>query len=172
MRQREERKVIRMVWSSESAYVFACAAGWGIGLIAFLVLEALIPGLVTIWFALGALAAMIAAMLGASLGVQIVVFILVSVVSLILTRPLAKRINSKVKPTNADIIIGREAIVTEDINSVAGTGRVKVYGKDWAARPADDAMVIPANEVVRVLRIEGVKVIVEPIFNHKTWEYI
>ena len=116
---------------------------------------------VTIWFALGALAAMIGAVCKASLPIQIVLFILVSVLALIVTRPLVKKyVNAKVQRTNADSIIGQECVVTEQIDNLAETGAVKVAGKLWTARTADST-VIPKETRVVVERIEGVKAIVK-----------
>jgi len=138
------------------------SAVWLVAMIVFLAVEGIVPGLVSIWFAIGALAALISAMLGAPLWLQIVWFLLISVVTLILTRPLAKKyINSKVQPTNADIIIGKDCVVTEDIDNVLGTGAVAVGGKIWTARTEDDAIKALRGDIMTVLRIEGVKLIVK-----------
>lgn len=82
------------------------AAFWLIAMVALLVVEALVPGLVSIWFAFGALGAFVSAMLHAPLWLQIVWFLVLSILSLCLTRPLAKKyVNSKVQPTNADMVL-------------------------------------------------------------------
>ena len=108
---------------------------WLAAAIILLIVEGLAPGLVSIWFALGALAAMVSAMLGAPLWLQLVWFALVSVVSLILTRPLAKRyVNARAVRTNADMAIGQDCVVTEAIDNVLGRGAVSVGGKIWTAR--------------------------------------
>lgn len=134
---------------------------WLAAMIVLLVVEGIVPGLVSIWFALGALAALISSMLGAPVWLQVVWFLLVSVVSLVLTRPLAKKyINSKTQPTNADACIGKEGIVAEDIDNIRGTGAVAVGGRMWTARALNDEMQIEAGEVVKIIRIEGVKLIV------------
>ncbi|MCF0137240.1 MAG: NfeD family protein [Oscillospiraceae bacterium] len=133
---------------------------WIIAAVAFLIIEGATVGLASVWFAVGALAAMLCSMLGAKLWLQITVFIIVSVAALILTRPLAKKyINGKVIPTNADALIGRECRVTERIDNISGTGAVYVGGKTWTARSADDS-IIEIGELVTALRIEGVKLIV------------
>lgn len=81
---------------------------WLIAMIVLLVVEGVVPGLISIWFALGALAALVSALLHAPLWLQIVWFLAVSIVALALTRPLAKKyINSKTQPTNADMLIGK-----------------------------------------------------------------
>ena len=137
------------------------AVVWLIAMIVLLVVEGLVPGLISIWFALGALAALIAAALHAPMWLQIVWFLVVSVASLALTRPLAaKYVNARVKPTNADMTIGKECVVTEEIDNVRGTGAVTVGGKVWTARMDDDAEHAAVGDVLRILRIEGVKLIV------------
>lgn len=135
---------------------------WLAAMVALLLIEAAVPGLVSIWFALGAFAALLSAMLNAPLWLQIVWFVLVSVLALWFTRPLVKKyVNSRVQPTNADVVIGKDAVVIEDIDNIRGTGAVSVDGKDWAARSTDADLTISAGKVVNVLRIEGVKLIVE-----------
>jgi membrane protein implicated in regulation of membrane protease activity len=135
---------------------------WLGAMIALLIVEALAPGLVSIWFALGALAAMISSMLGAPLWLQLVWFFLVSVVSLLLTRPLAKKyVNGRAVPTNADMAIGKDCVVTETIDNVRGTGAVSVGGKIWTARMASPEGRAEKGTVLRAVRIEGVKLIVE-----------
>jgi len=138
------------------------AAFWLIAMVALLVVEALVPGLVSIWFAFGALGAFVSAMLHAPLWLQIVWFLVLSILSLCLTRPLAKKyVNNKVQPTNADMVIGRECVVTEEINNLMAAGAVSVAGKVWTARSLDEDVIIPAGSTVKALRIEGVKLIVE-----------
>lgn len=139
-------------------------AFWLAAMVVLLIIEGAAPGLVSIWFALGAFAAMISAILHAPLWLQLIWFFVVSVVSLVLTRPLAKRyVNSKTHATNADMVIGRECRVTEDIDNVAGTGAVSVGGKIWTARTESDEVKASAGELMTVVRIEGVKLIVKPM---------
>ena len=133
---------------------------WLVLMLLFLGTEAATVGLTSIWFAVGALAAMIAAALGAGTILEIVLFSMVSLVCLLLVRPLAKNhVNSKVQHTNADRIIGEKAVVTEEIDNLKGTGAVSVSGRIWTAR-SDTEGVIPRDTPVRILRIEGVKVFV------------
>ena len=135
---------------------------WFCAMVALLIVEALVPGLVSIWFALGALAALISSMLGAPLWLQIVWFFLVSIVSLVLTRPLAKRyVNARAVRTNADMAIGQDCVVTETIDNVRGTGAVSVGGKIWTARMVSPDGHAEKGAVLRAVRIEGVKLIVE-----------
>ena len=125
--------------------------------------EALTVGLTSIWFAAGALCALIAALLGAQLWVQIALFLAVSALCLLAVRPLARRhLNSRVEPTNADRVIGEQAQVTEDIDNIRGKGAVVIRGVAWTAR-SEDGSPVPAGTLVKVLRIEGVKVFVERV---------
>lgn len=137
---------------------------WLGAIVLFLVVEAAVPGLVSIWFAFGALAALISALLNAPFWLQFVWFIAVSVAALAMTRPLARKyVNAKVQPTNADMLIGRECLVTETIDNLHGTGAVRVGGKVWTARSDSDGPTIKNGAMARVLRIEGVKLIVEAV---------
>lgn len=139
---------------------------WLVLMVILLVIEGLIPGLVSIWFALGSMAAFFAALAGAPLWLQMVLFIGVSTVALLVTRPLARKyINTTAQPTNADMVIGKEAIVTEEINNVLGTGAVIVDGKVWTARMEDSKLTACAGQKMEVLRIEGAKLIVQHKFN-------
>lgn len=134
---------------------------WLVLLLLFAGGEAATVGLTSIWFAAGALAALLAALLGGALWIQITLFLAVSLLCLAAVRPLAKRhLNNKVEHTNADRAIGQEALVTEDIDNIHGKGAVIIRGVTWTARSEDGAD-IPAGIMVRVLRIEGVKVFVE-----------
>ena len=135
---------------------------WLTAMIALLIVEAMVPGLVSIWFALGALAAMISSMLSAPLWLQVGWFFLVSIVSLALTRPIARKyVNGRAVHTNADMAIGQDCVVTEEIDNVRGTGAVSVGGKIWTARMADPDGRAGKGAVLRAVRIEGVKLIVE-----------
>ena len=134
---------------------------WLVLMVLLLILEAATAGLTSIWFALGALAALIASLLRGALWLQLAWFLAVSVLTLWLTRPLAlKYLNSRRVATNADRVIGAEAVVTEDIDNIAGSGAVHVDGHEWTARSGSGAN-IAKGAVVRVERIEGVKLIVD-----------
>lgn len=136
---------------------------WLAAMIVFGVVEAATVGLVSIWFAMGALVALISAALGAPVILQVVVFVAGSLITLLIVRPLAsKYINGRRVPTNADRVIGQEAVVTEDIDNLNARGQVKVAGAPWTARSQDDSP-IPAGTTVKVLRIEGVKLYVTPV---------
>ncbi len=134
---------------------------WLVLLIIFAVAEAATVGLTSVWFAIGSLGALVCALLGGNIWLQLGIFIVLSVVCLVALRPLAQKyLNTRVEPTNADRVIGQEAQVTQDIDNIQGTGAVTIGGITWTARSEHDTP-IPAGTMVRVLRIEGVKVIVE-----------
>ena len=134
---------------------------WLIAMVVFLVVEGIVPGLVSIWFAAGALLALLAALLGLPVWLQALLFVLTSLVLLALTRPLAKKyVNSRVTPTNADRIVGTDCVVTEEIDNLRGTGAVLADGKTWTARMDTRDGRAPKGAVVKALRIEGVRLIV------------
>lgn len=126
--------------------------------------EAATAGLVSIWFVVGSVAALIAAALDGSVWLQIVVFAVVSAAALAVTRPLVRRFTKSdpMTPTNADRVLGQTAKVSEAVDNENARGAVYVDGKTWSARSASGA-VIPAGTQVRVERMEGVKLYVEPI---------
>ena len=134
---------------------------WLIAFVVFAVGEGLTVGLVSVWFAIGSLGGMAAAALGGELLIQIGVFLGLSAISLLLFKPLSKKMfQNKVARTNADRVLGETALVTETVDNAQARGQVRVDGQIWSARSAHD-VVIPEGTQVRVLRIEGVKVIVE-----------
>ena len=127
-----------------------------------LILEAATPGsLVSIWLAAGALVAMLCSFGIKSFGVQVVIFLVISFVTFALIRPAARKLfGPKLEPTNADRLLGETAVVTQTIDNLAAAGQVQVKGRYWTARSADDTP-IEAGAQVKVLRLEGVKLIVE-----------
>lgn len=133
---------------------------WGAAAVLFLAVEAATVGLASIWFAIGAVCALIAALLYAPLWLQLLWFALISTLTLVLTRPLARKyINARSQATNADRVIGSSCRVTERIDNISGTGAVSADGRIWTARTENGAVVEP-GAVVRVLEIRGVKLIV------------
>ncbi len=134
---------------------------WLALLILFAVAEALTVGLVSVWFAAGALVALLSTFFTGNIWVQIFLFLAVSLAAMVILRPLARRyVLPTVVPTNADRVIGREAVVTEAIDNLNGKGAVVVFGVAWTARSEDGAP-IPEAATVVVKRIEGVKLFVE-----------
>ena len=138
---------------------------WSVLLILFIIAEAITVQLVSIWFAIGSLVALIANFCGANILVQAALFVGVSFAALLLTRPLVKKFSTpKIQRTNIDRIIGERAIVTEEIDNLRAIGIEKADGKSWSARSADGS-IIPAGSVVEVQKIDGVKLIVGLIQN-------
>lgn len=135
---------------------------WLALLIVFSIGEAVTVGLTSVWFAVGALGALLCALVGGNLWLQIGVFLALSGLALALVRPLAKKfLIPGYSATNADRVIGQEAVVTQTIDNLHGQGQVTIAGQTWTARSQDDT-VIGEGTLVRVLRIEGVKVFVAP----------
>ena len=133
---------------------------WLVLLLAFLVLEAVTVSVVSIWFAAGALAALLVAIFWpGGIAVQVVAFLVVSTLALLALRPLAKKglIGRRV-PTNADANIGKSAQVVTEIPP-GRFGRVRLEGLEWTAK--SDA-VLPVGAWCRVDAIEGVKLVVSP----------
>lgn len=135
---------------------------WLLVLLVCIIVEFVTMGLTTVWFAGGALVALLAAALNVPVAIQVALFLGVSILLLIFTRPIAvKYFNKDRIRTNAESMIGRQAIVISEINNLEGIGQVTVSGMEWSARSINDVE-IPVGEVVIVRAINGVKLIVEP----------
>lgn len=137
---------------------------WLGAVILFGAVEAVTVGLVSVWFVIGAAAALLGAVLQAAIWLQITLFIAVSAVALAATRPMVRKLNrgGAAQRTNADRVLEQEAKVTETVDNENASGAVYVDGKTWSARSVSGA-VLPKDTFVRVKRIEGVKLYVEPI---------
>jgi membrane protein implicated in regulation of membrane protease activity len=132
--------------------------GWFIAFVILLVIELATVNLVTIWFAIGAVAAIITTVFTDSILIQSIVFVVVSVIALLITKPLIKKFKKfEVEPTNSDRVIGKVGDVVKKIEKNK-YGEVKVYGNTWTASSKD---VIEVGERVKVLSIDGVKLVVE-----------
>lgn len=141
---------------------------WLMAFIILVVMEFLTMGLTTIWFAIGALVSFFASLFGAVVWLQIVLFLVVSLVVLVVYRPLAvKYVNSRRTKTNVDDLIGREAKVIERIDNLNETGRVLLNGIDWSARSTLIGGVIEEDTIVKVIEVQGVKLIVEPLITEE-----
>lgn len=139
------------------------AAVWFALIVLFVWVEAATVAMVSAWFALGALAAMIASLCGGELWLQLLLFVVVSTLFLLALRPLAKKyFTPKLAKTNIDSVIDSQGLVLEEIDNLAGQGRVKLGGMEWSARSTDGEK-IPENTLVKVDRIEGVKVYVTAV---------
>ena len=135
---------------------------WLLIFVVLLVIEILTMGLTTIWFAGGALAAFAAGILGMGIIVQIIVFVIVSLVLLFLTRPYAvKYFNKDREKTNVEGLIGQQAVVTEEIDTLQAKGVAVVGGVEWSARTREPDGLIAKDTVVVIEEIQGVKLIVK-----------
>lgn len=136
---------------------------WLILAVVLFVIEGATVQLVCIWFACGALFAMLASFVWAPLWVQLLIFLVTSIAVLIIGRPLLlERLARRKEPTNHDRVIGQVGVVLERIDNIEQTGRVSANGLDWTAR-SERGEVIPPKTRVLVKYIDGVKLIVEPL---------
>lgn len=129
---------------------------WLLVFIVLLLIEICTVNLVSIWFALGALASLCASIFTNNMIIQLIVFIVVSFITLVITKPLVKKIKVKQHSTNFDRVIGMEGIVTEDISKFQ-IGEVKVDSKRWSAKSDEE---IKKDSIVIIEKIDGVKLIV------------
>lgn len=125
-------------------------------------IELITMGLTTVWFAGGAVAALLASVIGFNIYVQIAVFLIVTIVLLIFTRPYVQKHLQKHEMTNVESVPGKIAIVTEEIDNLRGLGQAKIDGMEWTARSEKDDVKFPVGSSVKVLSVSGVKVIVAP----------
>lgn len=131
-------------------------------LIVLIIIEIITLGLSTIWFAGGAIVSFIAALLGADVVIQVILFLVVSIILLLFTRPVAvKYLNHNRTRTNIDSLIGKQAVVIEEIENLKGLGKVQVNGLEWTARTSEDYQNIEKDSIVNIVRVDGVKLIVE-----------
>ena len=136
---------------------------WLVLVVVFLIAEGLTVATVSLWFAAGALVALLVSLLGLQVWLQVALFFVVSGVLLACLRPMVKRhFTPRLTPTNVDAIVGTRGVVTAEVDNVCAAGQVKLNGMDWSARSTDGS-IIPAGTQVKVDRIEGVKVFVSPV---------
>ena len=132
---------------------------WAVVFAAAVLFELASMQLLSIWFAVGALAAFVASFYLPFPG-QLAVFVIVTAVMLLATRPLIKKLRKPAVPTNHELDLGKQAIVIEDIDASAGTGRVRIQGVDWSAS-AKDGNPIKSGETVTVVEVGGARLTVE-----------
>ena len=136
---------------------------WFILAVIFLFVEGSTVMLVSVWFAVGSLVAMLTALLGGPFWLQLILFLGVSAGLLALLRPLVRRyIKPGITATNVDSLIGSQGYVTETVDNIAATGQVKLGAMPWTARSTDGSP-IEKGTLIRVDRIEGVKAYVTPV---------
>ena len=133
---------------------------WLVLMIVFLFIESQGVNMVSLWFATGALGALIAHLCGAELWLQIVIFFVLSVALLASLRPIARKyFTPKLVKTNVDSVIGQTGLVIADIDNIAAQGQVKLGAMEWSAR-STSGEAIKAGTLVKVDKIEGVKAFV------------
>ncbi len=133
---------------------------WLIAMIFFIATEAMTVTLASIWFAVGALSAIVVALFGGSLMLQVTVFLASAILLLVFLRGVVrKHFNPSVAKTNIDGIVGSTGIVLDPVNNILSTGRIQINGMDWYAR-STTGINIPTGFLVKVDKIEGVKVFV------------
>ena len=136
---------------------------WLILMVIFLVAEGASVMVISLWFAIGALAAMIASLCGAQVWLQVVLFLTISIALVLALRPLTKKFfTPRLSRTNIDALLDAEGLVLETVDNINTTGRVKINGMEWAARSEDGQVLQPGTRIV-VHRVEGVKLIVSPL---------
>lgn len=137
---------------------------WLIAAGIFLIAEIIITGFFVFWLGIGALIAMCVSFFVDNLIIQMVVFLVSSVILIFATKPFVKKIlgSNKKTETNAFSIIGKKALVIKDIDNIDGKGQIKVDGEIWSAESANASNLEKGTEV-KILKIDGVKAIVEPI---------
>ncbi len=128
----------------------------------FFALEIVTIGFLLFWFAIGSLIAMIVSFFVSSIYIQAVVFLVSSTILLFFTRPFAKKItkSSDSVNTNAFSIVGKRGVVLKDINSITGTGQVKIGTEVWSAKSYTGIPISTGSEV-EVIEIDGVKAVVK-----------
>ena len=139
---------------------------WQIWLIAsgiFFICEIITVGFLVFWLGIGALIAMLVSFFTSNIIIQMSVFVVSSGLLIFATRPLVNKISKKdVVPTNVYSLIGKKAVVTEDIDWVTGKGQIKFEGEIWSAK-SKEQINIPAGSEVEIVSIEGVKAFVKPL---------
>ena len=132
---------------------------WLAAAVLMAVVEALTVNLVSIWFAVGAIAGMLACMAGATMFWQFAVFVAVSAVAFVLTRPLVKKLHAKkMEPTNADSFVGRVVVVTHEIRP-GFIGRAKLDDVEWNAVCS---RFVAQGSNARITAVSGATLTVEP----------
>ena len=133
---------------------------WLIIFIVLIITELLTINLVTIWFAFGALLALVVEVSFSNIVLDTITFVITSFLLIILTKPIIGRLKvKKVEATNLDMVINKIGIVTEDIKQDK-IGEVKVLGKRWSAYSNTE---LKKDEKVKIVSIDGVKLKVEKI---------
>lgn len=128
----------------------------------FFILEMMTAGFFVFWLGIGSLLAMLVSFFTDNIIIQASVFLISSALLIFLTKPFVDKFlkNKKTVPTNAYNIIGKNALVIEEINHLKGTGQIKVNGEIWSAKSLDEE-IISKDSTIEIQSIEGVKACVK-----------
>lgn len=136
---------------------------WAIAAGVFLILEAFTMGFLVFWLSIGSLLAMLVSFITDNIIIQTTVFVISSGILIFATKPLVKKFTQKdTTKTNVYSLVGKKAIVTEDIDWATGSGQIKFEGQVWSARTAEQVNIAKGTEV-EIEKIEGVKAFVKPL---------
>ncbi len=134
---------------------------WIAAILVFVIIEASTAAVISIWFAGGALAALIASVLGAGIGFQMFLFLLVSVILVAFLRKIAfKSLKQNDEKTNLDRIIGSEILISREVNNKMNQGSAFVGDVEWKVK-SQNGEIIPENKEAVVVGIEGVRLVVK-----------
>lgn len=129
----------------------------------FFVGEIITVGFLLFWFGVAGLITMVVSFFTSNIIIQSVVFLVTSVILILSTKPFVKKfVNKETIVTNVNSLIGKKAIVIQEINNLQGTGQIKISGEIWSAQNETDS-IISENQEVEIIKVEGVKLIVKQI---------
>ena len=136
---------------------------WAIAAGVFLILEIFTMGFLVFWLSIGSVLAMLVSFVTDSIIIQTTVFVISSGLLIFATKPLVKKFTKEDNAkTNVYSIVGKKAIVIEDIDWSTGTGQIKFDGQVWSARTEEQVNIEKGTEV-EIEKIEGVKAFVKPL---------
>ena len=136
---------------------------WAIAAGVFLILEAFTMGFLVFWLSIGSLLAMLVSFITDNVIIQTTVFVISSGLLIFATKPLVKNFTQKDNTkTNVFSLVGKKAIVIEDIDWTTGSGQIKFEGQVWSARSAEQEKIVKGTEV-EIEKVEGVKAFVKPL---------
>ena len=136
---------------------------WLIFAFLFLIIEVFSVNMITIWFSLGCMFSFVCSLFHLGIIVQFIVFVLISFVGLLFFKnKISKNVNDNIETTNFENIVGKQGIVTTEINNNLGQGRILVDGEDWRAI-SDDNNILEVNSHVIVVKMESTKLYVKRI---------
>lgn len=132
--------------------------------VVMLLVEAMGPALVSVWFAFGALIALIVSFIPeVAWWIEVIIFVVISIATLLALRPIIRRYVKRNRyNTNIDSFTGKRGYVIEDITYLK-PGAVKIGDVSWTAIPADKNETILENEIIEVVTVNGNKLIVRKV---------